>query len=309
MMVQSLRLRQYSHASEHAYLSWVMRFESFLEEKSLPQVTDEDLRRFLTHLTVERSVAAATQKLAFNALLYFYRNVLRVEINSLATVVPSHVPRRLPTVLSPADVRRVISCLSGTYRLMALLLYGSGLRLSECLALRVKDIDFQRQCVTVRGGKGDKDRQTVLPLAVCDALHRHLEKARAVYEKDRRDKVDGVAIPGALSRKLTSASTDWAWYWVFPADRPSIDPFTRVPRRYHVYPTTLQRAFREAVRASGISMRATIHTLRTIPRSGLLPSNSILPLFFRLKSTPSRHSLTLSIGPRLKEGVDYEVHR
>jgi integron integrase len=257
-----MRQRHYALRSEKAYLSWIARFAEFLKQKAPSLVTEEDLKRFLSYLAVEREVAAATQKLAFNALVYLFRNVLDKEISNLASVVPSHVPRRLPTVLSTTEVAKLISCMKGTYRLMAVMLYGSGLRLAECLALRVKDIDFDRQCVTVRGGKGDKDRQTVLPRTACAALRAHLAKVRLLYERDRKSGVAGVVIPGALSRKLTAASVEWGWFWVFPAEHLSVDPLTGIARRFHVYPTTLQRAVHEAVTASGITTRASVHTLR-----------------------------------------------
>ena len=259
---RALRQRHYSLRTEHAYIAWLNQFARFVRPKTPRDVAEEDLKRFLSSLAVEREVAVATQKLAFNALLFFYRNVVGVEITSLASVVPAHVARRLPTVLSVRDVTRVLSCMKGTYRIMGLLLYGSGLRLAECLSLRVKDLDFQRQCVTVHSGKGDKDRQTVLPRAVCEMLQAHLAGVREVYRHDRQRGVEGVILPGALGRKLPGASTEWPWFWVFPADQLSIDPLSRVVRRYHVYPTTLQRAFRLAVQESGITTRATVHTLR-----------------------------------------------
>jgi len=257
-----MRLQRYSPRTEKAYLSWVKRFRSYVGSREPRSLTPDDLRNFLSHLAVEDRVAAATQKLAFNALLFFYRNVLGVKIEGLSTVVPSHVPRRLPVVLTAEELRRVLAGLEGVYRLMAMLIYGSGLRLQECLSLRVKDIDFQRKCLMIRGGKGDKDRQTVLPESTCVELGTHLARVRELYDRDRRSGVQGVALPGALDRKLPGASREWAWYWVFPAPRLSIDIRTRDVRRYHVYPTTLQRAFRIAVQASGIVKRATIHTLR-----------------------------------------------
>jgi integron integrase len=257
-----MRLQHYSLRTERTYLSWVNRFRSYVGSREPRSLTADDLRRFLSYLAVEGKVAAATQKLAFNALLFFYRNVLGVEIDGLGTVVPSHVPRRLPVVLTTEELRRVFGSMDGIHRLMATLIYGSGLRLQECLSLRVKDIDFARRCVTIRGGKGDKDRQTVLPEAVCGELQSQLARARQGFDRDRRSGVQGVELPGALERKLPGAGREWPWFWVFPASRLSIDPRTRAVRRWHVYPTTLQRAFREAVLASGITKHATVHTLR-----------------------------------------------
>jgi integron integrase len=262
VIVRLMRLQHYSPRTEQSYLSWVKRFRSHVGSKLPRQLTADDLRSFLSHLAVADKVASATQKLAFNALLFLYRNVLGVQIEGLATVVPSHVPRRLPVVLTTEELKKIFAGLRGVYRLMGMLIYGSGLRLQECLSLRIKDIDFERKCVTVRCGKGDKDRQTVLPEAVCAALQRQFAEARLVFDRDRRSGVRGVPLPDALERKLPRAGAEWSWFWVFPAPRLTIDPRTRQIRRCHVYPTTLQRAFGEAVRASGIAKRATVHTLR-----------------------------------------------
>jgi integron integrase len=243
-VVSLMRMRHYSLRTEKAYLSWIRRFSSYVQEPKPAALTDEKLRGFLSYLAVEQKVAAATQKLAFNALLFLYRNVLGVEIKGLASVVPSHIPKRLPVVLTIEEVKKVLSCMNGTGQLMATMIYGGGLRLQECLSLRIKDLDFTRNCLTIRGGKGDKDRQTVLPEKVCNALRRHLENAREVFDKDRKENVAGVVLPGALERKFPSASTEWGWFWVFPSSNLSVDPQSRVVRRFHTYPSTLQRAFR-----------------------------------------------------------------
>lgn len=257
-----MRIRHYSFKTEKAYLSWIRRFGSYVHEKKPADLRGEDLRSFLSYLAVEQKVASATQKLAFNALLFLYRNVLDVEIKGLATVVPSHVPRRLPVVLTAEEVRKVLGCMTGNTQLMATLIYGGGLRLQECLSLRIKDLDFSRNCLTIRGGKGDKDRQTVLPDKICNSLRRHLGEVREIFDKDRRERVAGVVLPGALERKFPGASTEWGWFWVFPSSGLSVDPVSRVVRRFHTYPSTLQRAFRLAVLSSGIAKGATIHTLR-----------------------------------------------
>jgi integron integrase len=261
-IVRLMRLQHYSLRTEKSYVSWILRFKSFLHGAEPGGIKEQDLRNFLSYLAVERKVAAATQKLAFNALLFLYRNVLGVEIKGLATVVPSNVPRKLPVVLTTEELREVLCKMSGTSHLMATLIYGGGLRLQECLSLRVKDVDFSRNCLTVRAGKGNKDRQTVLPERVCETLRCHLESVRALFDKDREEGVAGVVLPGALDRKFPAASIEWSWFWVFPSSSLSVDPLTKVVRRFHVYPTTLQRAFRLAVMASGITKRATVHSLR-----------------------------------------------
>ncbi len=261
-VVQRLRLMHLSYRTEKSYLSWLARFRSFVHEKSCSTLTEQDLKNFLSFLAVERKVAGATQKLAFNALLFFYRHVLDVEIGGLSTVVRSKIGRRLPVVLSKEEIRKVFSHLEGTHLLMATVIYGSGMRLQECLSLRVKDIDFSRNCLTIRGGKGNKDRETVLSERVAEKLKRHLETIRVLFDKDRVNSVAGVSLPGALDRKYQKAGEEWAWFWVFPSANLCIDPLTREVRRYHVYPTTLQKAFRQAVRGAGITKQATIHTLR-----------------------------------------------
>ncbi len=261
-MTKLMRLRHMSYRTEKSYLSWIFRFRAFVHDKPCGELNEDDLKSFLSYLAVEKRVAGATQKLAFNALLYFYRNVVGVEINGLATVVPSRISRKLPVVLTKEEVKRVLSHMTGTHLLMATMIYGSGMRLQECLSLRVKDIDFARNCLTIRGGKGGKDRETVLPEKLCAELKRHLVQMRALYDLDRRNSIAGVSMPGALDRKFVGMEKQWPWFWVFPSGNLAIDPYTHVVRRHHLYVSTLQKAFRMAVLKSGIVKRATIHTLR-----------------------------------------------
>jgi integron integrase len=211
---------------------------------------------------VERKVAAATQKQAFNALLFLYRRVLGREVLGLETVIPSHIPRRLPVVLTKEEIRDVFRHLSGVHRLIAAVIYGGGLRLEECLCLRVKDVDFARNCLVIHAGKGDKDRETVLPERLACELQRHLLRVRALYDRDRRRALAGVWLPEALARKYAGAGKEWAWFWLFPSSKLSIDPESGIVRRFHLYPTTLQKAFQRAVARAGLVKRATVHTLR-----------------------------------------------
>ncbi len=257
-----MRLRHLSRRTEQTYATWIGQFRSFVNDEDCTRLTDDDVRRFLSWLAVEKRVAAPTQRLAFSALLFLYRNVLGVEIENLTTVVRPRIAQRLPVVLSPEEVKKVLSCMKGTYLLMATIIYGGGLRLQECLSLRVKDVDFDRSCLTIRCGKGGKDRETLLPTRICAQLKKHLGAVRSRYEKDQRSSIGGVIIPDSLDRKWPTASHEWGWYWVFPANELSIDPVSRAIRRSHICPTTLQKAFREAVRRAGIVKHATIHTLR-----------------------------------------------
>ncbi len=261
-LVRLFRLRHLSFRTEKTYLAWVRRFRAFCGAKAFVEITAEDLKEFLSQLAVQGAVSAATQKQAFNALLFLYRNLLHRGIESLKAVIRARVPPRLPVVLTTEEVKRVLSFLRGTHHLAACMIYGGGLRLRECLALRVKDIDFSRRCLVIRSGKGDKDRETVLPEKVAARLEAHLVRIRALHEQDRSRQVAGVWMPPALERKYPHAGTEWTWFWVFPSARLSVDPFSGVARRHHLYPTTLQKGFREAVRSSGIAKRATVHTLR-----------------------------------------------
>jgi integron integrase len=257
-----MRLKHLSYRTEKSYLAWIARFLTFAAPAAAGTLTEEHLKHYLSYLAVERKVAAATQKQAFNALLFLYRKVLGREILGLETVVPSHLPRRLPVVLTKEEIRAVFHHLSGVHRLIAAVIYGGGLRLEECLCLRVKDVDFARGCLVVRAGKGQKDRETVLPERVAGELQRHLLRVQALHERDRRCGIAGVWLPEALARKYTGAEKEWAWFWLFPSSKLSIDPLTGVVRRFHLYPTTLQKAFQRAVARSGLVKRATVHTLR-----------------------------------------------
>jgi len=257
-----MRLKHLSYRTEKSYLAWIARFLAFTAPVEPKALTEEHLKHFLSYLAVERTVAAATQKQAFNALLFLFRKVLGREVIGLETVIPSHRPRRLPVVLTKEEIRDVFRHLAGVHRLIAAVIYGGGLRLEECLCLRVKDVDFARNCLVIRAGKGDKDRETVLPERVAGELQRHLLRVRALYDRDRRRALAGVWLPDALDRKYTGAGKEWAWFWLFPSSKLSIDPVSGFVRRYHLYPTTLQKAFQRAVAKAGLAKRATVHTLR-----------------------------------------------
>jgi len=221
-----------------------------------------DLTRYLSSLAVEGNVAASTQNQALSALLFLYREVLEQEVPWLDDVVRARRPVRLPVVLTRDEVRAVLRQLRGTPRLMAILLYGSGLRLLECARLRVKDVDFGRNQIIVRAGKGDKDRTTTLPTIISVELARHLDVVKKQHDLDLRQGAGWVELPWALARKYPNAGREWAWQWVFPATRFYVDRVTGQRRRHHLHESVVQRAVKDAVRLAGIPKRATCHTLR-----------------------------------------------
>ena len=258
----TLRARHYSRRTEKAYLGWIRRFITFNAGRNPGDLAASEISRFLSMLAVQGRVSASTQNQAFSALLFLYRDTLGVELAGLDETVRAKRPVRLPQVLSPAEVQAVLGRLRGTMLAMATLMYGSGLRLLECARLRVKDIDFARGEITVRDGKGQKDRVTVLPARVGDALRAHVERVQRLHEADLRVGAGGVVLPDALARKYPRAPREWAWQWIFPASRLYSDARTGERRRHHLHESVIQRAFRDAVRAAGIAKPATCHTLR-----------------------------------------------
>ena len=268
---RALRVRRYSPRTEEAYVSWVRRYVRFHGTRHPAQLGEAEVAGFLTDLAVRGRVSAATQNQALGALLFLYRAVLGRQVGWLDNLVRAKRPPRLPVVLSRAEVKLVLAGLEGVSGLVAALLYGSGLRLLECLRLRVKDLDLGRNCIMVRGGKGDRDRVTVLPVVLQERLKQHLADVRLCYADDVERPGWGLDLPGALSAKYPNASREWVWYWVFPATR----RYERVPgvwRRHHLHPTVVQRWFRVAVQTSGIQKRATCHTLRHSFATHLLDS-------------------------------------
>ncbi len=254
-------MRHDSLPTEDAYADWVRRFILFHGKRHPQDMGAAEINAFLTHLAVEGHVAASTQNQAFSALLFLYRHGLEVGPGRIEGVIRARRPRRLPLVLTRTEVSRVLDQLDGTYRLIGRLLYGSGLRLLECLRLRVKDIDFGMHQIVVREGKGDKDRRTMLPRAVVRDLGDHLERVRALHRRDLARGYGRVYLPHALERKLPGAAAEWAWQYVFPSAQLSVDPRSGVQRRHHAHEAAVSRAITQAVRASGIPKRATSHSL------------------------------------------------
>jgi len=261
-MVRMLRLKHRALSTEKTYLTWVRDFYRFVKGTLPKDLGSDHVVNYLSHLAVNRKVSAGTQRQAFNALLFLYRHVLDKEIDNLHETVRSKRTRRLPVVLTRQEVMRLLDQLDGAARLMAELAYGCGLRVSECIRLRIKDLDFEQALVTVKAGKGDKDRVTVLPESLKERLREHLAGVRELYEKDLATGIDGVFLPDALSRKYPNAGKEWPWQWVFPSRDLSVDPRTRVICRHHVHLNTLQKAVKTAAQKAGLSKRVTVHTLR-----------------------------------------------
>ncbi len=262
-----MRLKHYSIRTERSYCDWVERFIRYHHLRHPREMREAEVTDFLTHLARDGRVAASTQNQALSALLFLYKEVLKEEIGWLGNVERATKPTRLPVVLTRDEVHRLFAHLNGTTRLMAGLLYGSGLRLMECVRLRVKDVDFAYARITVRDGKGAKDRVTMLPVNLAASLERHLVKVKAQFEQDLEDGVAGVHLPHALARKYPNAEREWGWQWVFPSSRLSCDPRLeaeqdRKKRRHHLEESALQSAMKRAVRLAGINKPATCHTLR-----------------------------------------------
>jgi len=257
----ALRTRHYSYRTEQAYVGWIRRFILFNGKRHPKDMCDVEINTFLSHLATEGHVAASTQNQALSALLFLYQDVLGMRVPWLECLVRARKPARLPVVLSRDEVRAVLSRLEGTPRLVAELLYGTGMRLLECLGLRVQDLDLGLNQILVRDGKGRKDRRTMLPASLRESLERYLEVVRAAFEADVKDGV-GVTLPGALARKYPNAPREWAWWYVFPATSRGRDRESGARFRHHLHESVVQRAMREAARTAGIAKRATCHTLR-----------------------------------------------
>jgi len=257
-----IRLKHYSIRTEQAYVDWIRRYILFHGKRHPQEMGKSEVEQFLSHLAVERNVAASTQNQALSAILFLYKEVLEKDIGWLDGMERAKRPARLPVVLTAAEVRAVLAHLEGRHRLMANLLYGAGLRLMECVRLRVKDLDFEYRQITVRDGKGQKDRLTMLPDALMGPLQTHLADVKILHEQDLREGFGNVYLPFALERKYPNAGREWGWQYVFPASQRSIDPRSNIERRHHLDEQTLQRAFKNAVRASGVAKPASCHSLR-----------------------------------------------
>lgn len=259
---EAIRARHYSIRTEQSYQSWIQRFITYHGYRKPDQLRAEEVKEYLSYLADVRRVAASTQNQALNALVFFYKNVIERPLDEIGEFVRAKTPKRLPVVLTQQEVEKLFEYLSGTYWLMAGLLYGSGLRLMECVRLRVQDVDFEKRQILVRDGKGQKDRVTMLAEKYRVPLQEHVEKVKALHEQDLEAGTGSVYLPSALDRKYPSASKEWGWQYVFPATKLSSDPRSGTVRRHHLHANTLQSAVKRAARAASIVKKASCHTLR-----------------------------------------------
>ncbi|MGA9961783.1 MAG: integron integrase [Azonexus sp.] len=267
-----LRVKHYSIRTETQYLQWIKRFILFHDKRHPREMGAVEVEAFLTHLAVAGRVAAATQNQALSALLFLYREVLNIDLPWLDKVVRAKQPQRLPVVLTRQEVTAILDRMTGVHGLMARLLYGTGMRLMECVRLRVKDVDFERAEIVLRDGKGAKDRITMLPQALVGPLQDHLRWRRQLFEDDKAKGRAAVYLPDALGKKYPNAAVDWPWQYIFPSGSYSIDPRSGEERRHHIDEKLLQRAVKKAVQASGVVKLATPHTFRHSFATHLLQS-------------------------------------
>ncbi len=275
-MREVLRLKHRSVRTEKAYLGWVKRFILFHDKRHPKDMGAEEIRAFLAYLATHEHVAASTQNGALNALLFLYRYVLQQPFPHLEHIERAKRPRRLPTVFARDEVHAILTRLTGMPHLMASLLYGAGLRLMECVRLRVHDVDFTSHYITVRDGEGAQDRVTILPRSLAEPLQRHLVRVKLLYEDDRLAGYGEVSLPYALGRQDPQAGTTWVWQYVFPASKRAIDSRSGVERRHHVSEAVLQRAVKKALQGAGIPKRGSCHTLRHYADSRTMPTRIVV---------------------------------
>ncbi|QQS45236.1 MAG: integron integrase [Acidobacteriota bacterium] len=258
----AFRLKGMSRRTEASYTDWIRRYLEFHGGKHPIDMGTREIRSFLSHLVMERNVAPSTQNQALHALLFLYREVLQIELPQIDAIERARKLPRLPVVLTRHEVRSVLGHLNGTSLLIASLLYGSGLRLIECLRLRIKDIDFEKNLIVVRFGKGDKDRITMLPDSLKPPLRNHLIEVRRIHDQDLAEGYGEVYLPYALEVKYPAAAREWGWQYIFPAAKRTIDPQSMKTRRHHLDESTLQKAVKTAIMKAGVDKNASCHTFR-----------------------------------------------
>ncbi|HSE42537.1 MAG TPA: integron integrase [Acidobacteriota bacterium] len=268
----TIRVRHYSLRTEESYVHWIQKFLQFHSFRNPLQLQEADLSKFLSYLAVHEKMAASTQNQATSALLFLYRQVLQQDLDWIHNIQRAKTNFRIPIVFSRQEVRNILKQLDGTLWIMASLLYGSGLRLMECLRLRLKDIDFDSKQIVVRDGKGARDRVTLLPESLIAPLKKHLQRVKSLHDMDLDEGFGKVHLPFALQRKYPNAHSEWSWQYVFPSSKRSIDPSTNQIRRHHVDESVLQRAIHKAIRLCGITKHGSCHTLRHSFATHLLES-------------------------------------
>jgi integron integrase len=257
-----IRKKHYSIRTEEAYITWIKRYILFHGKCHPKDMGEKEISQFISYLATGKNVAASTQNQALNAIVFLYKQVLHIELGDFGSMERAKRPKRLPTVFTPDETDRVLDLMHGIHGIMAKLIYGAGLRLMECLRLRIKDVDFERDQLIVRDGKGNKDRSTMLPELLKPLLRDHLKKVKAIHERDLSRNLGEVYLPYALARKYPNAVKEWKWQYVFPSDSISKDPRSGKMRRHHIGESSLQRAVRQAVRKAEIQKQAGPHTFR-----------------------------------------------
>jgi integron integrase len=269
---ETIRVRHYSLRTEESYVYWIRNFLRFHSFRNPKQLQESYLSKFLSHLAIDQKTAASTQNQATSALLFLYRNVLQQNLEWIYNIQRAKTNFKIPTVFSRAEVRNILNQLEGTIWIMASLLYGSGLRVMECLRLRIKDIDFHSKQIVVRDGKGARDRVTLLPESLIAPLKKHLQRVKSLHDIDLNEGFGKVYLPLALQRKYPNAHSEWSWQYVFPSSKRSMDPASNQMRRHHVDESVLQRAIHKAIRTCGIIKPGSCHTLRHSFATHLLES-------------------------------------
>jgi len=268
----AIRYKHYSYRTEEAYVYWIKRYIFFHNKRHPKEMGNEEVSQFLTHLAVHDKVAASTQNQAFSAVLFLYRHILKQNLDMLENVTRAKRSQKLPVVFTTQEIKAIFAHLEGNKWLMANLLYGAGLRLQECLQLRVKDIDFGYNQIVVRNGKGQKDRVTMLPNCVTNRLQQHLQAVQAIHQNDLKKGFGEVYLPYALARKYKNANKEWAWQYVFPSQSLSKDTRSQKTRRHHIHESIIQKALKRAIRMAQIHKPGSCHSLRHSFATHLLES-------------------------------------